>query len=46
MIQLQHRALFAYDQGMKDWLHEYKLMGNYQLRGDVCACDQTETQQV
>lgn len=33
MIQLQHRALFAYDQGMKDWLHEYKLMGNYQLRG-------------
>lgn len=37
MIYLQHRALFAYDQGMKAWIHEYKLMGNYQLRETFAA---------
>ena len=37
MIHLQHRALFAYDQGMKEWIHEYKLMGNYQLRETFAA---------
>lgn len=29
---LQHQALMTYNQGMQEWLHQYKLMGDYRLR--------------
>jgi competence protein ComFC len=31
-FRLKHRALLSYNQGMQDWLHQYKLMGDYRLR--------------
>ncbi|WP_312498607.1 phosphoribosyltransferase family protein [Enterococcus sp.] len=34
---LKHRGIFAYNEGMKDWLHQYKLMGDFRLREVVAA---------
>lgn len=33
-----HRGIFAYNEGMKEWLHQYKLVGDYRLR-NVLATD-------
>jgi competence protein ComFC len=31
-FQLIHRALMVYNQGMQEWLHQYKRIGDYRLR--------------
>lgn len=28
----QHEALFSYEEGFKEWIHEFKFMGNYRLK--------------
>ena len=35
---LRHRGIFVYNDGMKEWLHQYKLLGDYRLR-QVVALD-------
>ncbi|MFR4286545.1 MAG: ComF family protein [Enterococcus italicus] len=32
-INLQHTALYQYNQGMKEWMHRFKFLGDIQLAG-------------